>query len=103
MSSSGLPPDVSIVLVTWKALHLRIDALESFLRPASVAVVGASERSTSSGGAVVRNLRRAGFAGRIVPVNPKGGSVDGLDSATSLSALGEPVELVIVAVRPDLI
>ncbi len=78
-------------------------ALEPFLRPASVAVVGASERATSSGGAIVRNLRRAGFAGRIVPVNPKGGTVDGLDAATFPAALGEPVELVIVAVRPDLI
>lgn len=77
--------------------------LDPFLRPASVAVLGASERATSSGGAVVRNMRRAGFAGRIAPVNPKGGAVDGLDAVPSLAALGEPVDLVIVAVRPDLI
>jgi len=80
-----------------------MSALDPFLRPASVAIVGASERATSSGGAIVRNLRRAGFTGRIVPVNPKGGAVDGLDAAASLAALDEPVDLVIVAVRPDLI
>jgi acyl-CoA synthetase (NDP forming) len=78
-------------------------ALDPFLRPASVAIVGASERATSSGGAIVRNMRRAGFVGRIVPVNPKGGTVDGLAAAPGLAALGEPVDLVIVAVRPDLI
>ena len=32
MSSSRSPPDVSIVLVNWKVLHLAINALESFPR-----------------------------------------------------------------------
>ena len=32
MSSSGSPPDVSVVLVNWKVLHLAVDALEAFPR-----------------------------------------------------------------------
>jgi hypothetical protein len=32
MSSSGSPPDVGVVLVHWKVLHLAIDALEAFPR-----------------------------------------------------------------------
>ena len=48
-----------------------------FFQPESVAVVGAGERLTSSGGAVLRNLIASNYAGRIVPVNPKGGEILG--------------------------
>src|SRR5258706_10334565 len=76
-------------------------AIKSFLNPESIAVVGAAERPTSSGGALLRNLRLSGYAGRIVPVNPKGGEIDGVKVATSLKDIGSPVELVAVLVRPD--
>ncbi len=75
--------------------------IASFLNPRSIAVVGAAERSTSSGGAVLRNLRVSGYTGRIVPVNPKGGEIDGLKVAISLKAMDAPVDLVAVLVRPD--
>ena len=77
--------------------------LRAFLEPDSVAVVGAGERATSSGGAVMRNLDLAGFEGRLVPVNPKGGTMFGRAAVTSLGELGEPVDLVVVVIRPDLI
>ena len=76
-------------------------ALGHFLNPASIAVVGASERPTSSGGAVLRNLRTSGYRGRVVPVNPRGGAIDGLAVAPSLSAMERPVDLVAILVRPD--
>ena len=78
-----------------------MDAIKYFLNPASIAVVGASERLTSSGGAVLRNLRVSGYRGRIVPVNPKGGEIDGLKVAVSLKEMESPVDLVAVLVRPD--
>jgi acyl-CoA synthetase (NDP forming) len=40
------------------------------LRPASVAVVGASDKPGALGASVLGNLLRNGFAGRIYPVNP---------------------------------
>src|SRR5262245_36457646 len=75
----------------------------SFLLPRSVAVVGAADRMTSSGGAVLRNLVRSGFAGRIVPVNPKGGTLLDLPVAGSLSEVSAPGDLAVVVVRPDAI
>lgn len=75
--------------------------MRSFLNPASIAVVGAGERITSSGGAVLRNLQACGFRGQVVPVNPKGGVIQGLQAVTSLSALPKPVDLVTVLVRPE--
>lgn len=77
--------------------------MKNFLNPASIAVVGAGERATSSGGAVMRNLRACGFKGQVVPVNPKGGVIQGLEAVTSLSALSKPADLVAVLVRPEAI
>jgi len=78
-------------------------SLQSFLMPASVAVVGAGDRPTSSGGAVLRNLVKSGYAGRIVPVNPKGGELFGLPVVRSLAEIAPACELAVVVVRPDLI
>ncbi len=77
--------------------------LHRFFRPASVAVVGAAERESSSGGAVLRNLRIAGYKGRIVPVNPKGGVMLGLPVTTALREVQPPADLAVIVVRPDLI
>jgi len=78
-------------------------ALQSFLMPVSIAVVGASDRPTSSGGAVLHNLIKSGYAGRIVPVNPKGGALLGLPVMRSLAEIVPACELAVVVVRPDLI
>lgn len=77
--------------------------LKPFFAPRSVAVVGAGERSTSSGGAVLQNLRISGFAGEIIPVNPKGGTMFGIAARTSLAELDRPAELAVIVIRPDLI
>lgn len=77
--------------------------LTPFFAPKSVAVVGAGERPTSSGGAVLQNLRISGFAGEIVPVNPKGGAIFGHAVRRSLSELNRPADLAVIVIRPDLI
>jgi acyl-CoA synthetase (NDP forming) len=77
--------------------------LKPFFAPASVAVVGAGERPTSTGGAVLQMLRISGFAGTIVPVNPRGGTMFDLPVRRSLAELEKPADAVVVAIRPDLI
>src|SRR5712692_11966400 len=77
--------------------------LGAFFAPRSIAVVGAGERATSSGGAVLQNLRIAGYGGEIIPVNSKGGETFGLKVRRSLNELAAPADLVVVAIRPDLI
>lgn len=77
--------------------------LAPFFRPRSVAVVGAGERPTSSGGAVMQNLSISGYRGRVVPVNPKGGAIFGHEAKTSLGELDEPADLCVIVIRPDLI
>jgi acyl-CoA synthetase (NDP forming) len=75
--------------------------LKPFFAPESVAILGASERPTSSGGAVLQMLRKSGYPGRIAPVNPKGGSAFGLAMHPNLRDIGAPCELCVVVIRPE--
>src|SRR6185312_2373139 len=77
--------------------------LAPFFAPRSIAVVGAGERATSSGGAVLQNLKIAGFAGTIIPVNPKGGVMFGITAQRSLREFNHPADVVVIIIRPDLI
>jgi acyl-CoA synthetase (NDP forming) len=80
-----------------------MSAIDAFFRPKSVAIVGAAERETSSGGAVLRNTRVSGYRGKVIPVNQKGGEILGLAAKTSLREVVPAAELAVIVVRPDLI
>lgn len=73
-------------------------SLDALLRPASVAVIGASNDPTRIGGRPIRYLRAAGFAGRIHPVNPKHREVQGLPAFPHIAAVPDAVDLAVVAV-----
>ncbi|MBV8359061.1 MAG: GNAT family N-acetyltransferase, partial [Deltaproteobacteria bacterium] len=68
------------------------------LRPKSVAVIGASRERTKIGGAIFANLRDGGFNGALYPVNHASLEVQGIRAAASLDAVGQPIELAIIAV-----
>ena len=74
------------------------ESLDALLRPASVAVIGASNDPTRIGGRPIRYLREAGFAGRVYPVNPKHAAVQGLAAFPHISGVPEAVDLAIIAV-----
>jgi acetyl coenzyme A synthetase (ADP forming)-like protein len=73
-------------------------SIRTFLNPRSVALVGASRSPETIGGALLTNLRRDGFTGPIYPVNPRATAIDGLRSYPSVSSIGAPVDLAIIAV-----
>jgi len=87
--------------------------LESFFRPASIAVVGASRTPGKVGYDVLKNLIDAGFKGAIYPVNPNADEVLGLrcypdvPSIPRTDATRPAVELAIVVLPakavPDVI
>ena len=74
--------------------------LQPFFALRSLAVVGAGESATSSGGAVMQMLRQAGYGGRVVPVNPKGSTIFGYDSVTSIAAIDPTPSSTPCAKRP---
>ena len=70
-------------------------------QPATVALIGASERPRSIGTLLARNLRRAGFKGELQLVNPHLGTLDGMPVYRDIASLPRPVDLAIIATPPD--
>ncbi len=77
--------------------------LHTLFNPRSIAVIGASERKNSVGCSIMKNLLNGKFQGRIIPVNPKGGTVMGhkvvskvthLDDAPDLAVIATPIKTV---------
>src|SRR6478752_3233697 len=68
------------------------DRLTSLFRPRSVALVGASDKSTFSVLAY-RNLVEFGFGERTYLVNRRGAETHGQPTVTSCAQIGEPVDL----------
>jgi acetyl coenzyme A synthetase (ADP forming)-like protein len=74
------------------------ESVRVFFEPASVAVIGASRRKGTIGRAIVANLKRCGFRGRIYPVNPGTDRIEGLPCFPRVAAIDGPIDLAIVAV-----
>jgi acyl-CoA synthetase (NDP forming)/RimJ/RimL family protein N-acetyltransferase len=78
-----------------------VASLRALLSPSSIAVVGASAREGSVGGAIFRGIVEGGFRGVATPVHPDRGvvgSTRAIGSLGELAELGEPVDLAVVAV-----
>jgi acetate---CoA ligase (ADP-forming) len=75
--------------------------LKAALDPRSVAIIGASENPNKVGGRPVHYLDKFGFKGKIFPINPSRGEVQGYKCYKSLDDLPEAPEMVIVAVAGD--
>jgi len=73
-------------------------ALDVAVNAKSVAVVGATRPREYGYPGMFGCMRNYGYAGRLFPVNPKLSDIDGIKAYPNLTALPEPVDLVIVAV-----
>jgi acetyltransferase len=77
-------------------------ALEKIFTPSSIAVIGASDKPDSLGGAVVRNLLEAEFEGDIYPVNARDYEyVSGLKAYARISQIPINVDLASICTPPD--
>jgi len=70
--------------------------LDPIFFPGSVAVVGASSDPRKRGFQVLRALRDSGFAGRVHPVNPRGGEILGMPVHASVAELPEAPDLALI-------
>jgi acyl-CoA synthetase (NDP forming) len=73
-------------------------ALTHLFEPRHVAIVGASRTPGKIGNVVVRYLVGGGFRGRILPVNPGGGDIDGIACVRSIADLPEPADCAFLVV-----
>ena len=70
--------------------------LERAFQPKSLALVGASDRPSSTGRAVLDNIVSAGFSGPIHVVHPRYEEIAGRKASKELRDIPEPPDLVIV-------
>ena len=75
--------------------------LESFFKPRSVAVIGASNNTKKVGYAVLKNIIDFGFKGAIYPINLKEKEVLGLKSYPSITAIENDVDLAVFVVPAE--
>lgn len=72
--------------------------IHGLLTPASVAVIGASDRVGNFGGGTIRNLLKFGYPGAIWPVNPNRQTVSGLACYPSPRDLPGPADLAVLTI-----
>ncbi|MET0962317.1 MAG: bifunctional acetate--CoA ligase family protein/GNAT family N-acetyltransferase [Noviherbaspirillum sp.] len=79
---------------------MSIRNLQFLFEPASVAIIGASERPHSVGATVLANMLAAGYAGEIHAVNPKHRTLSGRQVYPNVAALPKAPDLAIICTPP---
>jgi acyl-CoA synthetase (NDP forming) len=72
--------------------------LDPLLRPARIAIIGASDDPTRIGGRPLAYLRQRGFAGAIWPVNPNRAQVQGIAAFPDVASLPEAPDAAVIAI-----
>ena len=74
--------------------------MKGFLKPESIAIVGASNDTTKIGGMLVMNLINAGFPkDKIYPINPKNPEIQGLKAYKNVMEVGKPIDLAVISIK----
>ncbi len=75
------------------------EQLDKIMRPKAIAVVGASTKPKTIGSEIMQRLRDYKFNGKIYPVNPKGGMIEGFQAYTSVAEIPGEVDLAVIVVN----
>ncbi|MGH8774188.1 MAG: GNAT family N-acetyltransferase [Jiangellaceae bacterium] len=95
------PTDDSLDVMAAREHRAEARSIQRLLRPASVAVVGASRSRDKAGQALVRNLVRGGFTGPVYAVNPAAAAVSGVPAYPTVRDVPGAVDLAVVAVPAE--
>jgi acetate---CoA ligase (ADP-forming) len=72
--------------------------LDTFFSPASIALIGASRDLEKIPGRLLSMLRKNEFPGKLYPINPNYGDIDGLKCYRSIADVGQPIDLAVVII-----
>jgi acetyltransferase len=72
--------------------------LDTFFAPDSIALIGASRDLEKIPGRLLSMLRKNGFPGKLYPINPNYGDIDGLKCFPTIADVGQPIDLAIVII-----
>jgi len=71
--------------------------------PRSIAIVGASRDKSKIGYAVLKNIQSGGYRGRIYPVNPVGGDIEGVPVFHSILDIVEEIDVACITIPAKLV
>jgi len=77
--------------------------LDRMFAPRSVAIVGVSAEGFGFGRGILLSLLTIGFAGKIYPVNNRGGSIEGMTIYPSVDAIPDAIDFAIIAVPAKMV
>ncbi|MGK7391398.1 MAG: acetate--CoA ligase family protein [Candidatus Cyclobacteriaceae bacterium M2_1C_046] len=83
------------------SLITREDNLRKLLYPKNIAIIGATDKSTSVGRAIFHNLLFGGYKGILYPVHPKSKSVSGVKAYAEVNNIDDEVDLAVIVVPRD--
>jgi len=72
--------------------------LDSFFAPDSIALIGASRDLDKIPGRLLSMLRKNGYPGKLYPINPNYGEIEGLKCYPSIADVGQPIDLAVVII-----
>jgi len=78
-------------------------SLEMFFNPGSVAIVGASQVEGKVGHEILANMIKAGYKGKVFPINNKTTTIEGLKCYPDLESIGQIPDLVIIVIPAQVV
>ena len=79
----------------YSMLTEKMSRLSRMLNPASIALIGASSDGQRISGRALNSMNANGFQGRLYPVNPKGGIIQGRQAYARLEDIDAPIDLAV--------
>lgn len=70
-----------------------------FFEPESIAIIGSLKEGGFGGYVVIKSLLKAGYPGRIFPINPSYPEVLGINSYPSVKDVPEPIDLALIMIN----
>jgi acyl-CoA synthetase (NDP forming) len=80
-----------------------VEAFEPLFYPKSIAILGASADIAKFGNIIMSAITEIGYEGKIFPVNPEGGEINGLKAYMSLKEVPEEVDFAILTIPAPLV
>jgi acetyltransferase len=72
--------------------------IKYLFEPRSVAIIGASGDKGKIGHSVISNIIKYGYKGKIFPINPKGGEIEGIKTYKSILEVNEEIDVALLVV-----
>lgn len=66
--------------------------------PGSIAVIGATPDRSKIGNAILRNIIDGGYPGRVYPISPRGGTIEGMTAYKTVSDVRDSIDVACIAV-----